>query len=158
MVLAMIKHKKIVCETEENTRFLAKMVAKAAKKRDVFALFGTLGAGKSTFSRYFIEHLSGATEIPSPTFTLVQTYDAPDFEIYHYDMYRLKSPEEAYELDIEEAFYNGVSLIEWPEKIGSLLPKDIWKITITTQGTQRVFDIETFGAEKSQRLEEIFVE
>lgn len=158
MVLAMMGHKKIVCKTEENTRFLAKKVAKGAKKGDVFALFGTLGAGKSTFSRYFIEHLSGATEIPSPTFTLVQTYDAADFEIYHYDMYRLKSPEEAYELDIEEAFYNGVSLIEWPEKIGSLLPKDIWKITISTQGTERVFDIETVSEEKSQRLEEIFVE
>lgn len=151
-------HKKIVCKTEKDTCFLAKKVAKAAKRGDVFALFGTLGAGKSTFSRYFISYLSGAVEIPSPTFTLVQTYDGPGYEIYHYDMYRLKSPDEAFELDIEEAFYNGVSLIEWPEKIGSLLPKDCWKITITTNGAERIFDIEASSAEKAQRLEEIFVE
>lgn len=92
-----------------------------------------LAQGKSTFSRFFIQNLSDAQEVPSPTFTLVQSYEGNDFEIYHYDMYRLKSPEEAYELGIEESFYNGVNLIEWPEKIGYLLPKNIWTVNIFTK-------------------------
>ena len=145
----------ILCKTEQDTQILAEKFAKIAKKGDIFALFGTLGVGKSVFSRYFIKKLTNANEVPSPTFTLVQTYGAPDFEIYHYDMYRLKTPEEAYELDIEEAFYNSVSLVEWPEKIGNLLPKNAWKITIMSQGNVRYFDIETQDLDKYKRLEEI---
>ena len=145
----------ISCVTENDTKLLAEKFAKIAKEGDVFALFGTLGAGKSVFSRYFIQNLTDASDVPSPTFTLVQTYESPQFEIYHYDMYRLKSPDEAYELDIEEAFYNAVSLVEWPEKISPLLPKDIWKITISVKGTERFFDIETNNIEKYNRLKEI---
>jgi len=148
----------ITCLTEDDTRLLAEKFAKLAKKGDIFALFGTLGVGKSTFSRYFIQALTDAKEIPSPTFTLVQTYDAPLFEIYHYDMYRLKHYEEAFELGIEESFYNGVNLIEWPEKIAPLLPKNIWKITITTKDSCRLFSIETADEDKIIRLKEFFVE
>lgn len=144
----------ILCRTEQHTKLLAEQFAEIAKKGDVFALFGTLGAGKSVFSRYFIQKLTDATDVPSPTFTLLQTYEAQDFEIYHYDMYRLKSPDEAYELDIEEAFYGAVSLVEWPEKILPLLPKDIWKITIFVNGTERLFDIETNNIEKYNRLKD----
>ena len=155
----MIMYKKnIECLSEEDTCLLAQKFASIVKKGDVIALFGTLGAGKSTFSRYFIQKLTQATEIPSPTFTLLQTYEANGFDIYHYDMYRLKSPEEAYELDIEEAFYSGVSLIEWPEKIMPLLPKNIWKITIETKGSTRIFTFETNTEEKAARAKELFGE
>lgn len=150
----MIYKKSFICNNEAETKNLAIKFAMIAKKGDVFALFGTLGAGKSTFSRYFIEELTQAKEVPSPTFTLVQTYDAPDFEIYHYDMYRLKRAEEAYELDIEEAFYNAVSLIEWPEKILPLLPKNMWKITISTKGNVRMFDVETSDVSKNERMKD----
>lgn len=145
----------ILCKTEQQTKLLAETFAKIAKKGDVFALFGTLGAGKSVFSRYFIQKLTDATDVPSPTFTLLQTYEAPDFEIYHYDMYRLKSPDEAYELNIEEAFFGAVSLVEWPEKILPLLPKDVWKVTISVCGTERLFNIETTNMEKYNRLKDI---
>ena len=141
--------------SEDDTRSLAEKVASVAEKGDVFALYGTLGAGKSTFSRYFIQYLTQAKEIPSPTFTLLQTYDAEKFEIYHYDMYRLKQPDEAYELDIEEAFYNGVSLIEWPEKIAPLLPRKLWKISIETKGNERIFTIEASDENKFRKLEEV---
>lgn len=150
----MLYNKKITCHTEKDTQALAEKFSLIAKKGDVFALFGTLGAGKSTFSRYFIQNLTHAREVPSPTFTLVQTYDAPCFEIYHYDMYRLKCPEEAYELDIEEAFYNAVTLIEWPEKILPLLPKNIWKINISAKGNLRVFEIETDDTDKYERIKD----
>ena len=150
----MIYKKRVICKTEEETKKLALRFAEKAKKGDVFALFGTLGAGKSTFSRYFIEKLTKAKEVPSPTFTLLQTYEAEKFEIYHYDMYRLKKAEEAYELDIEEAFYNGVCLIEWPDKIANLLPRNIWKINISTKENTRIFDIETSDVDKNERMKD----
>lgn len=115
---------------EEATGLLASRMANLAQTGDVFALFGTLGMGKSVFARAFIQALTGAEDVPSPTFTLLQTYEAADFDIYHYDLYRLKSAEEIFELNMEEAIYTGVSLIEWPEKMGGYLPRNCFKITI----------------------------
>ena len=112
------------CHSEEETIKLAQSLAKISKVGDVWALFGTLGAGKSVFSRAFIQELSKAKEVPSPTFTLLQTYDAGDVEIYHYDLYRIKSREEIWELNIEEALHEGICLIEWGEIIQDALPKN----------------------------------
>lgn len=154
-MMAMVYYKKeIICKTEEETKLLAEKLAAIAQRGDIFALYGTLGAGKSTFSRYFIKYLSHATDVPSPTFTLLQTYDALNFEIYHYDFYRLKKPEEAYELEIEYSFFSAVCLIEWPQKIIPLLPRDVWKITITTNNNYRIFSMELSSKEKINRLEE----
>ncbi len=150
--------KQIICQTEQDTRRLAERIASVARKGDIFALYGTLGAGKSTFSRYFIQFLTKVEDVPSPTFTLVQMYEAADFEIYHYDMYRLKQPDEAYELGIEETFYSGVNLIEWPEKITELLPKNIWHIEISIINNQRVFSISVLDEEKQQRLKDLTVD
>ena len=143
------------CKTEIDTKILAEKFAKIAKKGDVFALYGTLGVGKSCFSRYFILSLTNVSDVPSPTFTLVQNYETSDFDIFHYDMYRLKDPTEAYELGVEESFFCGVNLIEWPEKIGNILPKNIWKITISTKGNVRFFEVEVIDDEKKERLESI---
>lgn len=108
---------------EEDTIKIASEFAKTLKIGDIVALHGTLGVGKTAFTRGVIQSLTQAVEVPSPTFTLLQTYETPNFDIYHFDMYRLKTPEEAYEIGIEDAFAEGVSFIEWPEKIGSILPK-----------------------------------
>ena len=151
----MIYKKVFKCKLEEDTKKLAREFAKISKKGDVFAMYGTLGVGKSTFSRFFIQSLCGDIDVPSPTFTLVQMYDTNDFELYHYDMYRLKKQEDAYELGIEDAFYSGVNLIEWPENIEGLLPKTCWKIHIETQDNARIFTIETTSLEKNERLEMI---
>jgi tRNA threonylcarbamoyladenosine biosynthesis protein TsaE len=102
----------------------------------VIALHGDLGAGKTTFARGFITALASAGEaVPSPTFTLVQTYpvriDGTETDIWHFDLYRLKHAEEAYELGIEEAFDQGVSLIEWPERLGGLLPRRRLDVTLS---------------------------
>lgn len=143
------------CKSENDTKNLAVRFADIAKKGDVFALYGTLGVGKSFFSRHFIQHLTDVLDVPSPTFTLVQCYEAVNFEIFHYDMYRLKSPDEAYELGIEESFFNGVNLVEWPEKIQSLLPRYIWKITIDIKDNIRIFNVEVGDDDKQARLESI---
>ncbi|MDJ0950779.1 MAG: tRNA (adenosine(37)-N6)-threonylcarbamoyltransferase complex ATPase subunit type 1 TsaE [Alphaproteobacteria bacterium] len=109
----------------------AGLVAGRARHGDVIGLAGELGTGKTTFARAFIRALAGADEeVPSPTFTLLQTYDSRAGPIYHFDLYRLVAPDEAWELGIEEAFAHGISLIEWPERLGPLLPEDTLCLTL----------------------------
>ena len=108
---------------------LAARLAPLARSGDVIALSGTLGMGKTTFARGFIEALAAAEggaagDVPSPTFTLVQTYPFAAFVVYHIDLYRIERPDDALELGIEEAFADGVSLVEWPERLGPWLPAD----------------------------------
>ncbi len=105
---------------EAATSRLARRVARHARPGDVIALSGDLGTGKTQFARAFI----GEEEVPSPTFTLVQIYERPSGRIWHFDFYRLERPEEAIELDIEDAFADGISVIEWPERLGELLPRE----------------------------------
>ena len=145
--------RKFLLSTEADTKAFGQRLAQWARKGDVFALSGTLGMGKSVLARAFIKELTGAKEVPSPTFTLVQSYDAPQFEIYHFDLYRLKSAEEIFEIGVEEALYDGVSLIEWPEKMGSYLPRNVFHVRFSAQKDGRLLTIETSSSEVKQRLE-----
>ena len=109
------------------TAGLAKALAARAVLHDVIALRGDLGLGKTTFARAFIQARPGGeavAEVPSPTFTLVQVYELPDVPVWHFDLYRLANAEDAWELGIEEAFGTGITLIEWPDRLGSLLPEE----------------------------------
>ncbi len=111
--------------SEAATAALAAALARLARAGDVFALAGELGAGKTVFARAFINALApNPEEIPSPTFTLVQAYDLDWVTVHHFDLFRLAGPDEPFELGIEEAFAGGISLIEWPERLGRLLPGD----------------------------------
>jgi tRNA threonylcarbamoyladenosine biosynthesis protein TsaE len=113
----------IALPDEAATISLAARIAALAQAGDVIALEGDLGAGKTVFARAFIRALGGEEEVPSPTFTLVQTYPLTPVAVWHFDLYRLHSPEEAWELAIEDAFAIGISLIEWPRRLGPLLPE-----------------------------------
>jgi tRNA threonylcarbamoyladenosine biosynthesis protein TsaE len=115
---------------EAATAAFAARLARLARRGDVIALKGELGAGKTSFARAFIRARAGRDEeVPSPTFTLVQTYELPELTISHFDGFRLRDPEEGWELGIEDAFRDGVSLIEWPERFGPLIPKRRLQIT-----------------------------
>lgn len=142
----------INCKTEEKTINLGRELSKICRQGDVLALNGTLGMGKSVLARAFIQELCGKIEVPSPTFTLVQMYDTPNFEIYHFDLYRLKSPEEIFELGIEEAMYEGVCLIEWPEKMAGYLPKKAIKVNITPLDGGRQIEFYFSNHETYQRF------
>ncbi len=108
---------------------LAARIATVAQAGDVIALAGPLGAGKTAFARAFVGALAAAEgrapdEVPSPTFTLVQSYMFAQLTVFHFDLYRIAGPDEAWELGLEEALAEAVSLIEWPAKLGPLLPAD----------------------------------
>jgi tRNA threonylcarbamoyladenosine biosynthesis protein TsaE len=108
---------------EGATAALAARIAGLARRGDVVALRGPLGSGKTTFARAFIRARFGPREdVPSPTFTLVEIYGAAPPLVWHFDLFRLERAEEVWELGIEDAFADGISLIEWPEQLGKLLP------------------------------------
>jgi len=107
---------------EAATAALAARIAALAEPGDVIALRGELGAGKTTFTRAFLHARGHRGDVPSPTFTLLQQYEIVGATVWHFDGYRLRDPEEAWELGIEDAFHDGISLIEWPERFGALLP------------------------------------
>ena len=106
------------------------------RPRDIIALSGELGAGKTTVARGILRGLGLAGEVPSPTFTIVQTYEPPEvkFPVWHVDLYRLDSPDDLIELGIEEAFETAMILVEWPERMGSQLPTQALRIGLDGAG------------------------
>ena len=128
----------------EATERLAAAVAARARPGDAIALSGELGAGKSTFARAFVRARTGTDEdVPSPTFTLVQTYPDPAGDIWHVDLYRIESPDDAEELGLAEAFSQAIVLIEWPDRLAGQLPADRLEI---------MFD---YGDEEDRRIARI---
>ena len=121
-----------IVQNETETADLAARLAAFLKIGDIITLNGTLGAGKTAFARTLIRALTGADiDVPSPTFNLLLTYDTPSGAVFHYDFYRLEDPEEVWELDIEDAYEEGITLIEWVEKLEDLAPENILDIRIT---------------------------
>ena len=147
--------KVFISQDEIGTGEIARRCAHISKRGDVWALSGTLGAGKSVFARAFIKELTNASDVPSPTFTLVQMYDAGAYDVFHYDLYRLENPSEIFELNVEEAFFNAVNLVEWPEKMGSFAPRDMWRVNIGIEGNTRKITIIAPTDEKIKRLQDV---
>ena len=119
-------------------------LASRLKPRDVVALQGGLGVGKTTLARAILRAASGdpALIVPSPTFTLVEVYDTPVGVFWHFDLYRLEEPEQVFELGWEEARADGVALVEWAERLGTLLPRERLTVTLAMEGDGRRADLQ----------------
>lgn len=135
-----------------DTERLAARVAAVAERGDFIALSGPLGAGKTAFARAFLYAAAAArgvappTEVPSPTFTLVQSYDVRGLEVAHFDLYRIRDAAEAAELGLDEALAAGVVLAEWPERLGPDLPRHRLDIALSlTPAGERAADITPHG-------------
>jgi len=116
------------------TEKLGAAISRFLRAGDVVALYGELGAGKTTLARALIRALGYAGGVPSPTFTLAQSYDLSPVAVWHFDFYRIENPEEIIELGIEEAQAEAITLIEWPERMGPLLPADRLDIALSYTG------------------------
>ena len=113
------------------TDALGARLAEILRPGDVVALEGPLGSGKTALARAAIRALTDpAEDVPSPTFTLVQVYRSEAGPLYHFDLYRLEAPDQAVELGVDDAFSEGISLVEWPDRLGSYLPRRHLRITL----------------------------
>ncbi|MDX5350424.1 MAG: tRNA (adenosine(37)-N6)-threonylcarbamoyltransferase complex ATPase subunit type 1 TsaE [Paracoccaceae bacterium] len=123
---------------EAATAALGARLAAVARAGDVILLSGPIGAGKSHLARAFIRARLGRDEdVPSPTFTLIQTYGPPEDEIFHADLYRLTHPDEVWELGLDDAFSRAICLVEWPDRLGAHLPPGALRIDLTALGEGR---------------------
>ena len=127
-------------EAPVETGRLAAHLAAHLASGDAIGLSGTLGSGKTTFARALIRARLGrpVEEVPSPTFTLVQLYEHAAGAIWHFDLYRLRAPEDAYELGIEDALAGAIALIEWPEKLGAVMPADWLEVHLAAGSGEEV--------------------
>lgn len=118
----------------EQTADLAMRLGVLLGPGDTVLLEGPVGAGKSHFCRALIQSRLAAQgrmeDVPSPSFTLVQTYDAGDVEIWHADLYRLSDPQEIVELGLEDAFSTAICLVEWAGRLGDMAPAEALQVTI----------------------------
>lgn len=127
---------------EAATDRLAIWLASRVRAGDCVLLEGPIGAGKSHLARALIRaRLGRAEDVPSPTFTLVQVYEADGVEIWHADLYRLTHPDEVLELGLTDAFGTAISLVEWPDRLGPLAPPDALHISLSVVGEGRVANL-----------------
>jgi tRNA threonylcarbamoyladenosine biosynthesis protein TsaE len=127
--------------TPETTAQIAERLGQQLGAGDVILLSGPVGAGKSHFARALIQSrltaLGRAEDVPSPTFTIVQSYDLDGLELWHADLYRLTDPSECDELGLTDAFESAICLVEWPDRLGALVPEDALHLTLRPEGDRR---------------------
>jgi tRNA threonylcarbamoyladenosine biosynthesis protein TsaE len=125
------RHETLTLASPDATQQFASALAPVLKMGDVVLLSGPIGAGKTHFARALIQSLLVVIEdVPSPSFTLIQTYEGPDFDLWHADLYRLSSPDEVIELGLLEAFGQALTLVEWPDRLGGLQPRTALQIDL----------------------------
>ena len=122
----------IIIKSIDNIADAAKEFIAQMGERKIFAFYGAMGAGKTTFVKALCEAMGVIDTVNSPTFAIVNEYDSPaGFPIYHFDFYRIKRLSEVYDMGYEDYFYGrGLCFIEWPELVEDLLPEETVKVTI----------------------------
>lgn len=122
---------KFISHSEEDTKSFAENFAKNLNKDSIIILTGDLGSGKTKFTEGILKYFGLENEISSPTFTIVNEYNAKDLNIYHFDLYRLEDYDEFYAMGGEEYLHNGICIFEWGEMLESILKKGYTKITFS---------------------------
>ena len=120
-----------ISHSENDTIEFAKDFAEKLNKHSIIVLSGDLGSGKTKFTEGILKYFGLDDEISSPTFTIVNEYDAKDVKLFHFDLYRLEDIDEFYAIGGEEYLQNGICIFEWGEMIESVLPKGYIKITFS---------------------------
>lgn len=142
----------------EATGAVAAALAPGLEAGDVLLLSGPVGAGKTHFARHLIRALLlEAEDIPSPTFTLVQTYPGKSCDIWHADLYRLSDTQEVIELGLAEAFAEAICLVEWPDRLGDLVPADALHMDFVPLAgeTERRLNLRWQGRKWEKKLKEL---
>jgi tRNA threonylcarbamoyladenosine biosynthesis protein TsaE len=143
-----------VLADEAATARLGVAIARQLRTGEAVCLSGPLGAGKSTLARALIRALTTPDEdVPSPTFTLAQFYQGADLKVAHFDLYRLSSPDEAYEIGLDEALEDGAAVIEWPERLAGRLPTDRLDVEIALDGDGRRAQLVAHGAWEGREVD-----
>lgn len=142
---------------EAATAALAGRIANVLEPGDTLLLEGEIGAGKTAFARAVIRALLGPGEdVPSPTFTLVQTYETPRGPLWHCDLYRLTHPDEVLELGLDQALTEAICLIEWPDRLGQDCPKDALQLAFVARATDHAVTL-TMPPDWADRIRELDV-
>lgn len=127
---------KFISKSEKDTINFASNFAKNLKTGDIIILSGELGSGKTKFTQGILRHFGLENEISSPTFTIVNEYNAKDVNIYHFDLYRLSDIDEFYAIGGEEYLSNGICIFEWGEMLEYVLKKNYIKITFKKNNSE----------------------
>lgn len=149
----------VILSSPEETAALALRLGGMLRPGDTLLLEGPIGAGKTHFARSLIQsRLITPEDVPSPTFTLVQTYDAEGAEIWHADLYRLGQPDEVVELGLTDAFETAICLVEWPDRLGQLAPQSALTLQFATTDDEdaRVLDVTWSDPAWTPRLKDVF--
>ena len=129
-------------QEENKTKIIAEEISKICKKGDVLAISGSMGVGKTTFIKYFIQKIAKAKSVPSPSYNIILPYESKNSNIFHMDAWRLKSHNEALSLGITEMFDDAIFLIEWAEKIREILPNNALNLIIKNINNKKFLEIE----------------
>jgi len=152
------KSSKIDITLEKNTKFISKKFSKYIRRGDIIFFYGEIGVGKTTFIKYLINNLQNKkklniTEIPSPTFNIVNEYKIDEIIINHYDLFKLKDPKELYNIGLFENYLEIVTFVEWPEIISNK-PKNIIELYFSYENDFKERKLEIFSEYKKEIINE----